>query len=29
MKILISGVTGRVGSNLAHQLIERGHEVRG
>ena len=29
MKVLISGVTGRVGANLAHQLIERGHHVRG
>jgi len=29
MKILISGVTGRVGANLAHQLIERNHHVRG
>ena len=29
MKILISGVTGRVGNNLAHQLQERGHQVRG
>ena len=29
MKILISGVCGRVGTNLAHQLMGRGHEVRG
>ena len=29
MKILISGVTGRVGSNLAQQLQARGHEIRG
>ncbi len=29
MKILISGVTGRVGANLAHQLMKRGHQVRG
>ena len=29
MKILISGITGRVGSNLAQQLIRRGHELRG
>ena len=29
MKILISGVTGRVGTNLAHQLMGRGHDVRG
>ena len=29
MKILISGVTGRVGNNLAHQLQQRGHEIRG
>lgn len=29
MKILISGVAGRVGANLAHRLIERGHHIRG
>ena len=29
MKILISGVCGRVGTNLAHQLMQRGHEIRG
>ena len=29
MKILISGVTGRVGANLAWQLKARGHEIRG
>ena len=29
MKVLISGVTGRVGANLAHQLIERGCAIRG
>ncbi len=29
MKILISGVAGRVGNNLAHQLQQRGHEIRG
>ncbi len=29
MKVLISGVTGRVGANLAHQLMDRGHHVRG
>ena len=29
MKVLISGVTGRVGANLAHQLMGRGHDVRG
>ena len=29
MKVLISGVTGRVGANLAHQLMERGNHVRG
>lgn len=29
MKVLISGVTGRVGANLAHQLMERGYFVRG
>ena len=29
MKILISGVTGRVGANLAWRLGQRGHEIRG
>ena len=29
MKVLISGVTGRVGANLAHQLTQRGHSIRG
>lgn len=26
---VLFGVTGRVGANLAHQLIERGNHVRG
>ncbi len=29
MKVLISGVTGRVGANLAYQLIRKGYQVRG
>ncbi len=29
MKALISGLSGRVGANLAHQLIGRGYEIRG
>lgn len=29
MKILVTGVTGKVGSRLARRLVERGHEVRG
>lgn len=29
MKILITGITGRIGSNLAARLREEGHEVRG
>jgi nucleoside-diphosphate-sugar epimerase len=29
MKILITGVTGRIGANLAAALVEAGHEVRG
>ena len=29
MKILITGITGRIGANLAAALIEQGHQVRG
>ncbi len=29
MRILITGITGRVGANLATQLVERGHQLRG
>lgn len=29
MRILITGVTGRIGANLAAALVEDGHEVRG
>ena len=29
MKILITGITGRIGGNLAAQLVEQGHRVRG
>ena len=29
MKVLVSGVSGRIGANLAAQLIKRGYEVRG
>ena len=29
MRILVTGVTGRVGANLAKALVEKGHEVRG
>lgn len=29
MKILITGITGRIGSNLAARLREQGHEIRG
>lgn len=29
MNILITGITGRIGGNLAAQLIDRGHRVRG
>lgn len=28
MKILITGGTGRIGANLARQLLSRGHEIR-
>ena len=29
MQILITGITGRIGANLAAQLVEREHQVRG
>ena len=29
MKILITGITGRIGANLARQLVDRGHQIRG
>ncbi|HUX85978.1 MAG TPA: NAD(P)-dependent oxidoreductase [Chloroflexota bacterium] len=29
MKILVTGITGRIGANLAASLIEQGHAVRG
>ena len=29
MRILVTGITGRVGSNLSVKLVEAGHEVRG
>ncbi|HVG96855.1 MAG TPA: NAD(P)-dependent oxidoreductase, partial [Chloroflexota bacterium] len=29
MRVLVTGITGRIGANLAAQLVERGHEVRG
>ena len=29
MKILITGITGRIGANLATQLVQDGHSVRG
>ena len=29
MKILITGITGRIGSQLAHKLVAGGHDVRG
>ena len=29
MRILIAGITGRIGANLSRQLIDRGHRVRG
>jgi len=29
MKILITGITGRIGANLAMQLVQDGHSVRG
>lgn len=29
MKILVTGITGRIGANLAASLVDRGHTVRG
>lgn len=29
MKILVTGISGRIGANLANTLVEAGHEVRG
>jgi UDP-glucose 4-epimerase len=29
MKILVTGITGRIGANLAMELVDQGHEVRG
>ena len=29
MKVLITGISGRIGANLAKALIDEGHEVRG
>jgi len=29
MKVLITGITGRVGANIAQNFLDRGHEVRG
>ena len=29
MKILITGISGRIGANLAKALIYEGHEIRG
>ena len=29
MKILVTGISGRIGANLAKSLIDEGHEVRG
>jgi len=29
MKILVTGISGRIGANLANRLVEAGHEVRG
>jgi len=29
MKVLVTGISGRIGGNLAHQLKQRGYEVRG
>ena len=29
MKTLITGISGRIGANLARELIEQGHQVRG
>jgi uncharacterized protein YbjT (DUF2867 family) len=29
MKVLVTGISGRIGANLAYQLKRRGYEVRG
>ena len=29
MRILVTGITGRIGANLAAQLTTQGHQVRG
>ena len=29
MNVLITGITGRIGANLAVQLVQQGHQVRG
>jgi UDP-glucose 4-epimerase len=29
MRVLVTGITGRIGANLAAQLVARGHQVRG
>ena len=29
MKILVTGVTGRIGANIARRFVERGDDVRG
>src|SRR3954447_2507861 len=29
MRLLVTGITGRIGANLAAALVERGHQVRG
>ena len=29
MKVLITGITGRIGANLAKTYLEAGHAVRG
>ncbi|MDP7262296.1 MAG: NAD(P)-dependent oxidoreductase, partial [Dehalococcoidia bacterium] len=29
MKVLITGITGRVGANIAQNFLERGYDVRG
>ena len=29
MKLLITGITGRVGANVAQKFLQNGHDVRG
>ena len=29
MKILVTGVTGRIGANIAKNFLQQGHEVSG